>query len=83
MPISIKNKKAESLAREISELTGENITLAITHALEDRLTRLKGRKTTVDLVGEIMTISNRCKAIQDIDDREPDGILGYDQNGVC
>ncbi len=83
MPISIRNEKTEKLAREVAVLTGENITTAIMHALEDRLNRIKGRKTTIDLKEEIMQISTRCKSLPDIDPRTPDEILGYDQDGAC
>ncbi len=83
MPISIRNEKAERLAREVAHLTGETITLAISQALEERLSRIKGRKTTIDLTEEIMQISKRCASLPDIDPRTPDEILGYDQNGIC
>ena len=82
MPISIRNEKTEKLAREVAALTGENITLAITNALEARLNNLKGRKTILDLTEEIMQISERCQQLPDIDSRTPDEILGYDHFGV-
>lgn len=83
MPISIRNEKTESLAREVAVLTGESITTAITHALEDRLNKIKGRKTIPDLTEQIMDISKRCQTLPDIDPRNPDEILGYDQDGAC
>jgi len=83
MAISIRNEKAEKLAREVSLLTGESLTQAITHSLEERLNRLKGRKTAIDLRQEIMLISDRCKSLPDIDPRKSDEILGYDKDGVC
>ncbi|MBT3747977.1 MAG: type II toxin-antitoxin system VapB family antitoxin [Chloroflexi bacterium] len=83
MAISIRNEKTEKLAREVALLTGENLTQTITLSLEERLNRLKGRKTTIDLKQEIMLISDRCKSLPDIDPRTPNEILGYDQDGVC
>ena len=83
MAISIRNEKTENLAREMAHLTGENLTQTITHSLEERLNRLKGRKTAIDLNQEIMLISERCKSLPDIDPRTPDEILGYDQDGIC
>lgn len=82
MALSIRNEKAEKLAREVAALSGENITQAIIHALEERLERLRGRRTTADLVSEIMAISKRCSALPDQDQRAPDEILGYDESGV-
>ena len=82
MALSIRNPKAEKLARELAAESGENITQAITHALEERLERIRGRSTATDLAEEIMKISKRCSAIPDRDQRTPDEILGYDQTGV-
>ena len=82
MAISIRNPKAEELAREVAAESGENLTQAIIHALEERLERLKGLKTTEDLAEEIMKISERCSALPQLDDRTPEEILGYDSKGV-
>lgn len=80
--MSIKNSKAEKLARELAEESGEGITQAITHALEERLERIRGRSTATDMAEEIMKISRRCSKIPDRDQRSPDDILGYDRKGV-
>ena len=82
MALSIRNSKAEKLARELAAESGENITQAITHALEERLQRLRGRSRAIDLAEEIMKISKRCSEIPDQDQRSPDEILGYDPTGV-
>ena len=82
MALSIRNPKAEKLARELAAESGENITQAITHALEERLQRLRGRATATDLAEEIMKISRRCSEIPDQDRRFPDEILGYGPTGV-
>jgi len=50
--------------------------------LEDRLVRLKGRRTGVNVEDEIMAISRRCAALPDIDTRTPEAILGYNSDGV-
>jgi len=83
MNLSIKNAKAEKLARELAAESGENITRAITRALEERLQRLRGRSTAIDLAEEIMNISKRCSEIPDQDKRSPDEILGYGPTGVA
>jgi len=82
MALSIRNSKAEKLARELAAESGENITQAITRALEERLQRLRGRSAAIDLVEEIMKISRRCSEIPDQDQRPPDEILSYDPTGV-
>ena len=82
MALSIRNAKAKKLARELAAESGENITQAITRALEERLQRLRGRSTVIDLAEEMMKISKRCSEIPDQDQRSPDEILGYDPTGV-
>ena len=82
MALSVRNAKAEKLARELAAESGENITQAITRALEERLRRLRGRSTAIDMAEEIMKISKRCSKIPDIDQRSPDEILGYGPTGV-
>lgn len=82
MALSIRNAKAEKLARELAAESGENITQAITRALEERLQRLRGRSTAIDLAEEIMKIGKRCSEIPDKDQRSADEILGYGPNGV-
>ncbi len=80
--MSIRNPLAESLAREVAAISGENLTEAIIHALEERLERLKGRRSPVDTASEIIEISKRCSALPDIDRRSADEILGYDASGA-
>ena len=82
MALSIRNKKAETLAREAAREGGETITDAIIHALEDRLARYRGRRTERDLKEQILDIAKRCSALPDLDPRAADEILGYDQNGT-
>ncbi len=77
MALSIRNSKAEKLAREVAAESGENLTQAIIHALEERLERLRGRRTTTDLPDEIMRIAHRCNALPNLDPRTPEEILGY------
>ncbi|HEY0556918.1 MAG TPA: type II toxin-antitoxin system VapB family antitoxin [Thermoanaerobaculia bacterium] len=82
MGISIKNDKAEKLARQVSAETGESLTEAIIHSLEERLERLKGRRSAPDLAEILMAISRRSSALPDLDIRDADEILGYDEKGV-
>ncbi len=82
MALSIKNERAERLAREVAKETGESLTLAVLHSLEERLEKLKGRRTAPDLVATILSISARCSALPDLDDRSADAILGYDEHGA-
>ena len=82
MGLSIRNQRAEQLAREVAREAGENITQAVLHALEERLLRLKGRRTESDTFQTIMEISKRCSALPDVDRRTPEHIMGYDEQGT-
>ena len=44
MALSIKTEEADRLARELSRLTGENMTDAITRAMRERLDRLHAER---------------------------------------
>jgi antitoxin VapB len=83
MALSIKDPNADRLARELARSTGESLTEAITVALRERLQRVR-RLTRQDpkLADELMEIARRCAALPVLDDRTPDEILGYDQNGL-
>ena len=82
MAVNIKNPRAERLANQLAQKTGETITDAVIHALEDRLERLEGCRTSPDLVEEIMGIANRCSKLPVLDTRIPEEILGYSEMGV-
>lgn len=82
MALSIRNPRAEKLAREVAAESGESITEAIIHSLEERLMRLKGRRSSTEIADEIMKISLRCRALPEKDQRGADQILGYDETGI-
>ena len=82
MALSIRNPRAEKLARQVAAECGESLTEAIVHALEERLEHLQGRRTTTDIAEEIMKISLRCRALPEKDERSADEILGYDERGL-
>ena len=82
MPISIKNEQAEALAREVARETGESITTSILVALEERLARLRGRRTVPHLIQQIMQVSERAAALPDHDQRSEGEVLGYGPDGT-
>lgn len=45
MALNIRNAEAERLAEALAKLTGETKTEAVTHALRDRLARLRRERT--------------------------------------
>lgn len=84
MALSIKNSEAESLAREVARRTGETLTEAIRTALAERLERLRthrasSQERTRRALGELLTA---YRSLPLLDERTPDEILGYDEEGL-
>lgn len=82
MPLSIKNEATERLARQVADETGESITQAIQRSLEERWERLKARRRSRVLSGQVEDILRRVDAMPTLDHRSADDILGYDENGL-
>ncbi len=49
MALSIRNPVAEKLALEVARKTGESLTQAVVHALEEKLQRIEGHRAPTDL----------------------------------
>ncbi len=78
MVLSIKNAKADQLARELAELTGESITTTVVTSLQARLELERRRRRTRGL-GDIV---ERFNELPVLDPRNPDEIVGYDRHGL-
>jgi antitoxin VapB len=61
MSMNIKNKEAYHLTRQLSELTGESLTTAITEAVRERLDRIR-RERGIDLAERLLLIGRDCAA---------------------
>ncbi len=82
MSLNIKNDRAHRLAKELSGLTGESLTAAVTVALEQRLAREKARRNRVGVAKRLMEIGRRCAVRPTLDERSADEIIGYDEHGL-
>ena len=82
MPISIKNKEVEELARKVAAFTGESITEAVRVALADRYERLSRERTGRTLIDELNEIAMSCARLPVICDLSNEEILGYDHLGI-
>ncbi|HSL60020.1 MAG TPA: type II toxin-antitoxin system VapB family antitoxin [Acidimicrobiales bacterium] len=78
MALSIKSERADRLARDLAELTGESITEAVVASLEARLEVERRRRRAVGL-GDIV---ERFSQLPVRDERSPDDIIGYDEHGL-
>jgi antitoxin VapB len=78
MALSIKSDRVDRLARELAALTGESITDAVEASLAARLEleRRRRRERGLD------DLVDRFTALRRLDDRAPDAILGYDDDGL-
>lgn len=65
MALSLRNPKAEELARKASEQTGKNMTQVVVEALEEYLRKLQTRSGSIGLADELMDISKRCCSLPD------------------
>jgi len=83
MALSLKDPETDRLAREVAQLTGESLTMAVRTALAERLARERRRRgRNRDLAARIRAIGEHCAALPDLDARSPDEILGYDETGL-
>lgn len=82
MALSIKDPETERLARILAQLTGENITTATKRAIEERLRRLGSHSRKAALLEDLADIRRRWSAMPVLDDRTPEDILDYDENGL-
>ena len=82
MALSIKHPDADRLARELAAHTGESLTEAVLKALQERLTRMRGRSRSVPLSQQLRAIRKRCARLPVIDSRPADDIIDYDEKGL-
>jgi antitoxin VapB len=82
MAMNIKNAETERLVHELAALTGETLTMAVTEAVRERLTRLP-KSAYPGLAEHLMAIGRDCAAHL----KEPylsieHGDLLYDDKGL-
>jgi antitoxin VapB len=82
MPLFIKNKATEQLARQVAGETGESLTAAVQTSLEERWERLKRRRKARILTGQIEDLLRRVDALPSLDSRPENEILGYEEDGI-
>ncbi|MEZ5583431.1 MAG: type II toxin-antitoxin system VapB family antitoxin [Candidatus Competibacteraceae bacterium] len=82
MALNIRNPETEQLADTLAKLTGKSKTQVVTQALRDLLERVRRRRSSRRLADELDEIATHCASLPVIDARNPDDILGYDENGL-
>ncbi|HXX15295.1 MAG TPA: type II toxin-antitoxin system VapB family antitoxin [Candidatus Eremiobacteraceae bacterium] len=82
MAINIKNEETQRLAQELSKLTGESMTGAITEAVRERLERVRYQRGQ-GLAQRILDIGRDCAArLQEPFRSKSHGELLYDERGL-
>jgi antitoxin VapB len=82
MALNIRNRETEELAAALAEATGETKTEAVRRALLERLERVRHQRRRRSLVDEINRIADHCTSLPELDAREADAIIGYDEHGL-
>ena len=82
MGLNIKNDEAHRLAEELSRLTGESLTAAVTVAVRERLERVR-RERGRSLADRLLAIGKDCAPRLKEPFRSVDhGDLLYDEHGL-
>lgn len=82
MALNIKDPETDRVVRQLAEATGESITVAIRTAAEERLRRVRVRKSDPELRAFLDDLIATGRAERDLDPRTPDEIIGYDEYGL-
>jgi antitoxin VapB len=81
MALSIKNREAERLARELANVTGETITEAVMSAMREQLARKRASASARALEESLRDVHERVARIPVLDNRSPEDML-YDEHGL-
>lgn len=82
MQLNIKDPEAYRLARHLADETGETLTAAVTQSLRERLAGLRRRRERRRARADVADIQALVASLPDLDAREADRILGYDEHGL-
>ena len=91
MALNIKDRETEEVVRRLAKRTGRSITEAVRNAAAAELKRIDAdyaervAKMTPKQLVKLRKIEAICKeaaALPVFDDRTPDEIIGYDENGI-
>ncbi|MEO5926067.1 MAG: type II toxin-antitoxin system VapB family antitoxin [Bryobacteraceae bacterium] len=81
--LNLKNPDTYRLASRVAHVTGENMTQAVTVALEERLRRLESKGTGASLTDDLMAIGADCaKRLSAKTKRLDHAKLLYDERGM-
>lgn len=83
MALHIQNPEVDEMVRELTLVTGESITQAVSVSVRERLARVRPMRDRADMVDDVLAIAGRLAKRPFRDTRSEDEILGYGPNGYC
>jgi len=83
MALSIKDDRADDLARRLAELTGESLTTVVRTALTERLEREERRRGLAERTARLLDIGRRVARLKEPTAHSGDHAeLLYDEHGM-
>ncbi len=82
MPLNIKDGDTHTMAKRLASLTGESLTKAVKHAIQERLAQVEKTQGGTPLADELDHIALHCANLLRRDKRSADQIIGYDERGL-
>jgi antitoxin VapB len=91
MALNIKDRETEEVVRQLAKRTGRSITETVKQAAAAELRRMDAdhaervARMTPEQLAKLRRIEVICKeaaALPVFDNRTPDEIIGYDENGI-
>lgn len=82
MAFNVKNDETDRLLRELSSVTGETLTEAVTAALRERLDRERRIRSSSRSTSLTAAIAH-LRSLPVLDERQPDEIMDYDADGIA
>ena len=84
MAITVESEEVIQRVRELAELTGEPVAVAIDHAVEERLERLQTvkRREREGYTERVLAAARAIAAQIQPDSRTIDELVGYDEDGL-
>ncbi|CAN5442820.1 type II toxin-antitoxin system VapB family antitoxin [soil metagenome] len=81
MAMNIKNEHTHELARELSELTGQSQTQAVTVALEERIERVRRSRARQGIAEALIAIGRQTAPLLELPPDADHTAWLYDENG--
>ena len=81
MTLELTSQRADAMARQLADATGEDIATAVERAREERLARITNLRSSTE-GAPLEDIFDRLARMAIIDPRAPEEIMGFDETGL-